>query len=130
MSLWLIQLQLGQTLPYFWAEFPVFFVIRYGHTGEIWRLLLQALPHWKLENSPPVEEKKQINPEGKKKEDKEKYERKSTKSDKGQSQDKLEKESKSKDKDKDKEKEKGSIYLNQSRFYGYLWIFMAIALFG
>ena len=69
--------------------------VRCGHTGEIWKLLLQALPRWKLENTPPPEEKKQPNTESKKKDDKDK-ERKSIKSDKGL--EKAERDSKAKDK--------------------------------
>ena len=60
------------------------------------------MPRWKLENTPPPEEKKQPSTEGKKKDDKDK-ERKSTKSDKGQAQsEKADRDNKSKDKDKDK----------------------------
>lgn len=59
------------------------------------------MPRWKLENTPPPEEKKQPNMEGKKKDDKDK-ERKSTKSDKGQGQEKADRDNKNKDKDKDK----------------------------
>jgi len=81
---------------------PFSFLLRCGNTLEIWKLLLQALPRWKLENTPPPEEKKQPSTEGKKKDDKDK-ERKSTKSDKGQAQsEKADRDNKSKDKDKDK----------------------------
>ena len=80
---------------------------RCGHTGEIWKLLLQALPRWKLENTPPPEEKKPSNTECKRKDDKDK-ERKSTKSDKAQGQDKADKDNKARDKDRDKGGDKGT----------------------
>lgn len=59
------------------------------------------MPRWKLENTPPPEEKKQPSTEGKKKDDKDK-ERKSTKSDKVAQSEKADRDNKSKDKDKDK----------------------------
>ena len=106
---------------------PFSFLLRCGNTLEIWKLLLQALPRWKLENTPPPEEKKQPSTEGKKKDDKDK-ERKSTKSDKGQAQsEKADRDNKSKDKDKDKGI--GSVGLictwqEKHMFapYNYLWV--------
>ncbi|XP_078372473.1 androglobin-like isoform X6 [Oculina patagonica] len=79
---------------------PEIIPLRCGNTVEIWKLLLQALPRWKLENTPPPEEKKQPNMEGKNKKDDKDKERKSTKSDKGQ--EKADRDNKNKDKDKDK----------------------------
>lgn len=64
------------------------------------------MPRWKLENTPPPEEKKQASTEGKKKDDKDK-ERKSTKSDKGQAQSE-----KADNKSKDKDKGISSVVLN------------------
>ena len=83
---------------------------RCGHTGEIWKLLLQALPRWKLENTPPPEEKKPPNTECKRKDDKDK-ERKSTKSDKALGQDKADRDNKARDKDRDKGGDKGTRIL-------------------
>ncbi|XP_068698412.1 androglobin-like isoform X1 [Montipora foliosa] len=74
---------------------PEIIPLRCGHISEIWKLLLQVLPRWKLENTPPPEEKKQPSTEGKKKDEKDK-DRKSMKSDKMLGLDK------GKDKDKDK----------------------------
>lgn len=60
---------------------PEIIPLRCGQISEIWKLLLQVLPKWKLENTPPPEEKKQPITEGKKKEERDK-DRKATKSEK------------------------------------------------
>ncbi|XP_015772196.1 PREDICTED: androglobin-like [Acropora digitifera] len=74
---------------------PEIIPLRCGQISEIWKLLLQVLPKWKLENTPPPEEKKQPITEGKKKEERDK-DRKATKSEKMLGIDKA------KEKDKDK----------------------------
>lgn len=82
---------------------PEIIPLRCGHTGEIWKLLLQTLPRWKLENTPPPEEKKQHATECRKKDDRDK-ERKSTKSEKSQVPEKVEREKEKKEKEKEKDK--------------------------
>ncbi|KAK3749551.1 hypothetical protein QZH41_007285 [Actinostola sp. cb2023] len=70
---------------------PEIIPLRNGQTSEIWKLLKLVLPHWKLDKTPPPEERKEeITLETKK--DREK-ERKSTKSVKGLKADDVERES-------------------------------------
>ena len=98
----------------------VFVSPRCGHTGEIWKLLLQTLPRWKLENTPPPEEKKQHATECRKKDDRDK-ERKSTKSEKSQVPEKVEREKEKKE--KEKEKDKGLLtFCNFDRYTLYMLI--------
>ena len=102
----------------------VFVSPRCGHTSEIWKLLLQTLPRWKLENTPPPEEKKQHATECRKKDDRDK-ERKSTKSEKSQVPEKVEREKEKKE--KEKEKDKG--LLTFSNFDRYI-LFTCYLIFG
>ncbi|XP_048577844.1 androglobin isoform X3 [Nematostella vectensis] len=79
---------------------PEVIPLKYGHTSEVWDLLMKALPRWKLENTPAPDEAKPQAAEGGKKE--REKDRKSTRSIKDRQKEESERESKTREKDKDK----------------------------